>query len=173
MVMSIETAAQLKALKLHGMAQTWPELLAQARHNEFDPEDFMRQLLKAETAERAVRSIAYQMTAARFPAHRDLAGFEFVEASVDENLVRELHTLKFSESAQNIVFIGGPGTGKTHLATAIGIEAIQQHAKRVRFYSTVELVNLLEAEKAAGKPGLLANRLMYVDAVILDELGYL
>jgi hypothetical protein len=58
--MSIETAAQLKALKLHGMAQTWPELLAQARHNEFDPEDFMRQLLKAETAERAVGSSAYQ-----------------------------------------------------------------------------------------------------------------
>jgi len=173
MVMSIETAAQLKALKLHGMAATWPELLAQARHTEFDPEDFMRQLLKAETAERAVRSIAYQMGAAKFPAHRDLAGFEFGEANVDEQLVRELHTLKFSESAQNVVFIGGPGTGKTHLATAIGIEAIQRYGRRVRFYSTVELVNLLEAEKAAGKPGQLATRLMYVDAVILDELGYL
>ncbi|MFP3519384.1 ATP-binding protein, partial [Pseudomonas sp. SIMBA_077] len=77
------------------------------------------------------------------------------------------------ESAQNVVFIGGPGTGKTHLATSIGIDAIQNHAKRVRFFTTVELVNQLEAEKAAGKPGQLANRLMYVDAIVLDELGYL
>ena len=72
-----------------------------------------------------------------------------------------------------MVFIGGPGTGKTHLATALGIEAIQRHGKRVRFFSTVELVNALEQEKAAGKAGQLAHRLMYVDLVILDELGYL
>ncbi|MBN3814883.1 IS21-like element helper ATPase IstB [Paraburkholderia sp. Ac-20347] len=171
--MSNETAAQLKSLKLHGMAQAWPELVAQARHNEFEPEKFMQMLLKAETAERLVRSINYQMTAARFPAHRDLAGFDFEQASTDEPLVRELHTLKFCESAQNVVFIGGPGTGKTHLATSLGIEAVQHHAKRVRFYTTVELVNQLEAEKAAGKPGQIANRLMYADVVILDELGYL
>ena len=82
----------------------------------------------------------------------------------------ELHTIKFCESAQNIVFIGGPGTGKTHLATAFGID---QHAKRVRFFTTVELVNQLELEKAAGKAGQIANRLMSVDAEILDELGYL
>lgn len=171
--MSNETAAQLRALKLHGMAQTWPELLAQARHNDFAPEAFMQALLKAEIAERAVRSINYQMTAARFPAHRDIANFDFNQSNVDENLVRELHTIKFCESAQNIVFIGGPGTGKTHLATAFGIEAVEQHAKRVRFFTTVELVNQLELEKAAGKAGQIANRLMYVDAVILDELGYL
>ena len=65
------------------------------------------------------------------------------------------------------------GTGKTHLATALGVEAIGQHGKRVRFFSTVELVNALELEKAAGKQGQIAHRLMYVDLVILDELGYL
>ncbi len=73
----------------------------------------MQMLLKAETAERQVRSINYQMAAARFPAHRDLAGFDFEQASVDVTLVRELHTVRFCESAQNVVFIGGPGTGKT------------------------------------------------------------
>ena len=98
---------------------------------------------------------------------------QHVEPVIVRRIGGELHTLKFCESAQNVVFIGGPGTGKTHLASSIGIEAIQQHTKRVRFFSTVELVNLLEAEKAAGKPGQLAHRLMYVDAVILDELGYL
>ena len=79
----------------------------------------------------------------------------------------------FTEKAHNVVFIGGPGTGKTHLATALGVAAITQQGKRVRFYSTVELVNALEHEKAIGKPGRLANRLMYMDLVILDELGYL
>ncbi len=171
--MSIETVAKLKALKLHGMASSWPELVARARHAEFDPERFLEQLLAAERAERDVRSIAYQMSAARFPAHRDLAGFEFSQSRVDEALVRRLHTLEFLEAAHNAVLIGGPGTGKTHLATAIGIEAIRHHGKRVRFYSTVELVNALEQEKAAGKQGQLAYRLMHVDLVILDEMGYL
>ena len=171
--MSAQIIAQLKALSLHGMASSFPELAAQARHTEFNPESFMQQLMAAESAQRVVRSTAYQMGAARFPVHRDLAGFEFEHASVDETLVRRLHSTEFTSAAHNAVFIGGPGTGKTHLATAIGVEAIQKHTKRVRFFSTVELVNALEAEKAHGKAGQSALKLMYVDLVILDELGYL
>ncbi|WP_409993973.1 IS21-like element helper ATPase IstB, partial [Roseateles albus] len=157
----------------HGMAANWPELLAHCRHAALEPEALVDQLLKAEGAERQVRSIGYQMKAARFPAHRDLAGFEFGNSTVDEALVRRLHSTAFTETAHNVVFIGGPGTGKTHLATALGVEAIQRHGKRVRFHSTVELVNALEAEKAAGKAGQIAHRLMYADLLILDELGYL
>jgi DNA replication protein DnaC len=171
--MSTDIVARLKALKLHGMAANWPELLAHCRHAALEPEALVRQLLDAEGAERTVRSIAYQMHVARFPAHRDLAGFDFGASAVDEALVRQLHTTAFTDSAQNVVFIGGPGTGKTHLATSLGIEAVQRLGKRVRFFSTVELVNALEQEKAAGKPGQIAHRLMYVDLVILDELGYL
>ena len=171
--MSIELIGRLKALKLNGMAQCWPELVAKARHSDMPPEHWMGELLAAETAEREVRSIAYQMTAARFPAHRDLAGFDFAQAKVDEALVRRLHRGDFIAAAHNVVLIGGPGTGKTHVATAIGIEAIQHLGKRVRFFSTVELVNALEQEKAHGKAGQLAYRLLYVDLVILDELGYL
>lgn len=171
--MSQEIITALKALKLHGMAANYPEVAAQARHTDFSPEAFLTQLLKAEQAERAVRSMAYQMGAARFPAHRDLAGFEFSQASVDAALVRTLHGGKFIEAAHNVVLIGGPGTGKTHLATAIGIEAIQRHGNRVRFFSTVELVNALEQEKEQGKAGQIAHRLVYTDLVILDELGYL
>jgi DNA replication protein DnaC len=171
--MSHEIVRHLKELKLHGMAQSWPEMVGQTRLAEFDPVSFMSQLLRSESAEREVRSIAYQMSAARFPAHRDLQGFDFAESKVDESLVKQLHTLSFLEAAHNLVFIGGPGTGKTHLATALGVEAIGRHGKRVRFFSTIELVNALELEKAAGKQGQIAHRLMYVDLVILDELGYL
>lgn len=171
--MSTEIVTRLKALKLHGMAANWPELLAHCRHAALEPEALVDQLLQAEGAERQVRSIGYQMKAARFPAHRDLAGYEFGNSAVDEALVRKLHSTAFTETAHNVVFIGGPGTGKTHLATALGVEAIQRHGKRVRFHSTVELVNALEAEKAAGKAGQIAHRLMYADLLILDELGYL
>jgi DNA replication protein DnaC len=69
--------------------------------------------------------------------------------------------------------VGGPGTGKTHLATAIGVQALEHHRRRVRFFSTIELVNALEQEKLVGKPGQLATRLMYADLVVLDEIGYL
>lgn len=171
--MSNDIIAAFKQLSLHGMASAWPELLGTARLKTLDHETMVHQLLKAERAQREVRSMAYQMRAARFPAHRDLAGFTFEQAKVDEALVRELHQMKFPEAAHNVVFVGGPGTGKTHLATSLGIEAIRVHGKRVRFFSTIELVNVLEQEKAQGKAGQMAHRLMYVDLVILDEMGYL
>ena len=171
--MSNDIAAALKGLSLHGMASAWPELLGMARLKAMDHEALVHQLIKAEGAHREVRSMAYQMRSARFPNHRDLTGFAFDQAQVDEALVRQLHELKFVDSAHNVVFVGGPGTGKTHLATSLGIHAIGAHGKRVRFFSTIELVNLLEAEKTQGKAGQLAHRLMYVDLVILDEMGYL
>lgn len=72
-----------------------------------------------------------------------------------------------------MVLIGGPGTGKTHLAIAMGVAGITQHGRRVRFYSTVDLVNALEQEKAQGKAGRITASLLNMDLVILDELGYL
>ena len=77
------------------------------------------------------------------------------------------------DEAQNVVLIGGPGTGKTHLATAISVQAIMHAHRRVRFFSTVDLVNTLEQEKLAGKQGQIAHRLVHTDLVVLDELGYL
>lgn len=163
----------LKSLKLFGMAETIATMAEQAAPIYQQAVPILETLLKAEVAEREVRSINYQMKAARFPAYRDLAGFEFNESQVDEALVRALHRCEFIEDAQNIVLVGGPGTGKTHLATAIAVQAIQHHRLRVRFLSTIEIVNQLEQEKQEGKQGRIANRLMHTDLVILDELGYL
>ena len=163
----------LKSLKMHGMAQAVGELTEQGAPAFEAAIPILSQLLKAETAEREVRSTAYQLKVARFPAYRDLNGFDFSSSDVNEALVRQLHRCDFLQDANNIVLVGGPGTGKTHIATAIGIQAIEHHHKRVRFFSTVELVNALEQEKMQGRAGQIAGRLAYADLVILDELGYL
>jgi DNA replication protein DnaC len=163
----------LRSLKMHGMAQAVTDLMEQGAPAFDAAVPILSQLLKAETAEREVRSVSYQLKAARFPAYRDLAGFDFASSEVNEALVRQLHRCEFIDVADNIVLVGGPGTGKTHIATALGVQAIQHHRKRVRFFSTVELVNALEQEKAQGKAGQIAGRLAHSDLVILDELGYL
>ncbi len=165
--------ASLRSLKLHGMAQAISELAQQQGPAFKRAEPVLGDLIKAEVAEREVRSINYQMKAARFPAYRDLSGFHFAESAVDATLVKTLHRCEFVHDAHNVVFIGGPGTGKTHLATAIGVQAIMHHHLRVRCFSSIELVNQLEIEKANAKPGQMANRLVHADLVILDELGYL
>ena len=172
-----EVAVELKELRLHGMAGAWNELTTQeGRETEAGVQTsrwLIEHLLQAEHTQRAMASVRHQMKAAKFPLHRDLAGFDFEGAKVDEKLVRQLGTLEFTDTAQNAVLIGGPGTGKTHLATAIGVAGITAKGKRVRFYSTVDFVNELEKEKREGKAGRIVLALMRLDLVILDELGYL
>lgn len=169
-----ELLATLKTLKLYGMATAYAELLAQHDSAALTNDHWMlKHLVQAEEEDRALRSIRYQLHSARFPVHRDLAGFDFEAAKVDRVLIEQLATLDFTDRAENVVLIGGTGTGKTHLATALGMAAVTRHGKRVRFYSTIELVNALEHEKALGKAGRLAGHLMHMDMVILDELGYL
>src|ERR1700750_3076163 len=163
----------LRSLKMHGKAKAVGELTEQGSPAFEAALPILSQLLKAETADREVRSTAYQLQAARFPNYRDLTGFDFASSEVNEALVRQLHRCEFLEDAHNVVLVGGPGTGKTHLATAIGVQAIEHHRKRVRFFSTVELVNALEQEKLQGKPGQIAARLTHSDLVILDALGLL
>jgi DNA replication protein DnaC len=163
----------LRSLKMYGMAQAIDELTEQGAPAFEAAIPILSQLVKAETAEREVRSVAYRLKAARFPAYRDLNGFDFSNSEINEALVRQLHRCEFIDEANNIVLVGGPGTGKTHLATAIGVQAIEHHRRRVRFFATVELVNALDQEKAQGRSGQIANRLIHSDLVILDELGYL
>ena len=163
----------LRSLKMYGMAQAVTDLIEQGAPAFEAAIPMLSQLLKAELAEREVRSIAYHMKSARFPAYKDLSGFDFAASEINEATVRTLHRCEFMDGAQNVVLIGGPGTGKTHVATALGVQAIEHHRRKVRFFSTIELVNALEQEKAKGKAGQIAEGLTKLDLVILDELGYL
>ena len=163
----------LRSLKMHGTSQAVTDLIEQGAPAFEAAVPMLSQLLKAELAEREVRSIAYHMKSARFPAYKDLSGFDFATSEINEATVRQLHRCEFMDGAQNVVLIGGPGTGKTHVATAIGVQAIEHHRRKVRFFSTIELVNALEQEKAKGKAGQIAEAMTKLDLVILDELGYL
>jgi len=170
--MSIDRIGQLKAMHLYGMAAAWAEHQAEAPSRPAMPEALLDRLIEAEQADRQARSLRYQIGVARFPVHRGLTGFDWAETPLRQAEVEQLATAGFMDQARNLILVGGTGTGKSHVATAIGVAAI--HAgKRVRFYNAVDLVNRLEREKQQGKAGNLAKQLIQVDAVILDELGYL
>ncbi|WP_226634966.1 IS21-like element helper ATPase IstB [Novosphingobium profundi] len=170
---SAAIVVMLRSLKMFGMAQAAGELIEQGAPAFDAAVPMLSGLLKAEMAEREVRSIAYQIKAARFPAYKDLAGFDFAASEINEALVRQLHQGDFMENADNVVLIGGPVTGKSHIATALGVQAVEHRRKKVRFFSTVDLVNTLEQEKTMNRSGQLTERLLRLDLLILDELGYL
>jgi DNA replication protein DnaC len=169
---SIDYATSLKSLQLHGMATAWSELQAEKPKQAHRPEVWIERLIAAEQTERQLKSLRYQLQAARFPIHRDLTGIDWTETPLSQAVVEQLASAAFMEVAHNLILVGGTGTGKSHLATAIGVAAIHQ-GKRVRFFNAVDLVNQLEREKSLGRAGYLAKQLSLVDAVILDELGYL
>jgi len=136
-------------MHLYGMAAAWAEHQAEAPSRPVMPEALLDRLVEAEQAGRQARSLRYQIGAARFPVHRDLAGFDWAETPLQQAHLEQLATAGFMAQAHNLILVGGTGTGKTHIATALGVAAV--HAgKRVRFYNAVDLVNRLEREKQQG-----------------------
>ena len=162
----------LEQLHLPGMRSAFDEVLAAGLKQRHTPERLLLDLLEAELAERTARSIRYRLGLARFPVDKDLASFDFSASPVNEALVRSLHQGSFLPAHRNLLLIGGTGTGKTHLATALARHLIMQ-GYRGRYFNVVDLVNQLEQEKLGGRGGKLADSLARLDLVVLDELGYL
>lgn len=167
-----EILEMMGTLKLAGMRHAYDEVIADAVKRQHGPSRVVGDLLKAEIDEKQARSIKYQMTIAKLPLAKEITAFDFAETPINEGLVRDLATGTFLASQRNAVLVGGTGTGKTHLAIAIGRSCVRTGA-RVRYYNTIDLVNRLEAETRAGKAGRIADHLSRLDLVILDELGYL
>jgi DNA replication protein DnaC len=162
----------METLKLRGMHSVYDEVLSNGRKKRFTPDKMILELLQAEAAERRMRSIRYRMGQARFPVLKDLDQFSFSESCVDEAQIRSLYQGDFLEDHTNLIFVGGTGTGKTHLAIAIAAQVVRNAAKG-KFYNLVDLANDLEQEKLVGVAGKITNRLVRFDLVVLDELGYL
>ena len=170
--MQTQLIDKMKTLRLHGMASALEESLTTLSQKKLAPTSWLGQLLEAEHADRQARSFHYQMRLARFPVLKDLDSFDFRESLVNETAIRQLYTGQYLESARNVVLVGGTGTGKTHLAIALARHAIHQ-GKRARFFSVIDLVNRLDAEKRVGRAGQIAQRLATLQVIVLDELGYL
>ena len=116
---SAALVVMLRGLKMSGMAQAVGDLVEQGAPAFEAAIPTLSQLLKAELAEREVRSIACQTKTARFPAYKDLTSFDFAASEINEAAVRQLHRGEFTDRADNVVRIGGPRTGKTHVSTAV------------------------------------------------------
>ena len=159
-------------LKLYGMRAAYDEVMAVGIKRRLEPARIVGDLLRAEIAEKQARSIKYQLAIAKLPLAKDMDDFQFAGTPINETLVRELATGAFLAEQRNAVLIGGTGTGKSHLAIAIARACIRGGA-RGRFYTVVDLVNRLESEARTVRQGRLADHLLRLDRVVLDELGYL
>lgn len=161
---------QLTQLKLHGMAQAASELFGQKKPPSW--QTALKQLIKAEQVEREVRGIQYRTKIARFPHHKDFATFDYTASALCEESLSPLMDGEFTAKSHNLILVGGTGTGKTHIAIALGMKLIHQH-KRVRFFNAVDLINQLIEEPQKQQSGKLIKALLSVDCVIIDELGYI
>jgi DNA replication protein DnaC len=162
----------LKELNFEGMRAAYDELTSVAQRHGDTAEKLILRLLEAEVTERAGRNLRYRLGVAKFPIQKELEQFEFALSGLDASRIKRLSQGEFLQDHTNVIFVGGSGTGKTHLSIATGMELLRKK-KKVRFWGAVDLVNQLEQEKLSGKGGKTAEQLSRFDCVILDELGYL
>jgi DNA replication protein DnaC len=161
-----------KQLKLVHLEAALPQLLDQARMEQWTYETFVERALGAEVEGREQKALARRLKAARIPCKKTLDDFEFAfQPSLSERRLRELADLSFVRTCTNLVFLGPPGTGKTHLSLALADRALQE-GYSVLFTTLADLARTLES---ASHPGLVRQRLRRYIApslLVIDEVGY-
>ena len=170
---SIRARDNLSALGLHEMAASLPDYVRMVSAGERDFCSALEEMTRVEVAARESRIVRQRIRSSGFPYVKGLADFDWdFQPSVPRARVEELATLRFIERAENVLLVGSPGVGKTHLAVAIGIEAVRA-GREVRFMDCARLVEDLADAQARG---ILKKRLKYYahsKLLVIDELGYL
>ena len=168
-----ELAHLFRALKAPAAARALPKLADHARAEEWSFEQFAAALLKTETDSRDAHGGQGRVKAAKFPARKTLEEFDFAfQASLRRETVLHLGQLDFLAGRENIVLLGPPGTGKTHLAIALGIRACLA-GHRVAFKTATEWVALLTDAQRHGHLDAELDRLQRIPLLIVDEVGYI
>jgi len=162
----------LKALKLAAMITNLDSHLRQARQDKLDYDEFLLNVTEIEVQVRLENGRKRRLREAKFPLLKPLESFNFEEAQdLDVRLIKELSACEYVKQSRNIIFIGKSGTGKTHLATALGMEACRQGV-RTRFVTGCGLANELIEAKDEKILGRVINRYAGYGLLVIDELGY-
>lgn len=164
--------SDLKLLQLSGIAGSWKRLAEEAVRSRRSHPEYLADLASLELSGRRERRVERRIAEARFPFLKTLDAFDFAaQPALAKEQVLELATGDFVGEHRNVVLVGGVGTGKTHVAIALGIACCQRE-RRVRFVTAAELTNALVEAKAQDKLSRKLEQFARFDVVILDELGY-
>jgi DNA replication protein DnaC len=165
--------AQARALRMPGLLHVYESLARQAREEHWGYEEYLSEVLSAEQTSRHDSAVRQRLREARFPELKTLDTFDFASTDgvVSATQIAELARGEWIARADNVIFAGPIGTGKTHLAIALGIEATRQR-RRVLFTRAADMVRSLIEARDARELGRLQRRLYQVDLLVLDELGF-
>ena len=167
-----QIALQSRQLKMPGVRRSFAELARQAREERWSHEDYLHDVLAAELSSRRESAFNARLHGARFPEMKTLDAFDFgAVEGIDASVVARLAACDWIAGGECVVLAGPIGTGKTHLAIALGIEAVRRLV-RVAFYRTADLVQALVEARDDRELGRLQRRMRQVPLLICDELGF-
>ncbi|QDP39459.1 IS21-like element helper ATPase IstB [Radiobacillus deserti] len=164
---------QLHHLRMSETSKELPAVLRKAESHSWTYQEFLRELLTYEERRREEKMIEKHLKWAKFPYQKSLQEFDLKELpSLSERQLKQLQELFWLDESFNLIFLGPPGVGKTHMAIGLGLEAIHQ-GHHVSFVSMGELVPLLKSEEYLRKSQLKMKRIREADLIIIDDLMYM